>query len=120
MDLRTARLRKNMTQAELAQTVGVTVAMANFYESGKHLPRLAKRRRIEQILGPIDWLPRLANSQVTYDIVTSSCRGYYNLLTIKDPIDIKVIEDILKKHGAWLPNNDWLDEEETLWLKEQS
>ena len=108
-----------MTQAELAHEIGVTPVMACLYEGGKHLPRLPKRRRIEQILGPIDWTPHLANSQVTYDIITSSCRGYYTLLTIKDPIDIKVIEDILKKHGAWVPNNDWLDTEEILWMKEQ-
>lgn len=55
MDLKTARLRKNMTQAELALAVGVTVAMTNHYESGKHLPRPATKRKIEAFLGPIDW-----------------------------------------------------------------
>lgn len=55
MDLREARLKKNLTQAELAQKVGVTVAMANHYEKGKHLPRPGTKRKIEAFLGPIDW-----------------------------------------------------------------
>jgi transcriptional regulator with XRE-family HTH domain len=55
MDLKTARLRKNMTQAELAQVVGVTVAMTNHYENGKHLPRPGIKRKIEAFLGPVEW-----------------------------------------------------------------
>lgn len=56
MNLRTARLRKNMTQEELATEIGVTSVMISHYEQGNSIPRPAVRRRIDQFFGyTINW-----------------------------------------------------------------
>lgn len=55
MDLKEARAQKNMSQVELARAVGVTPVMVSRYENRHSLPQPSTRRRIEKILGPVDW-----------------------------------------------------------------
>ncbi len=55
MDLKTARLKKCLSQQELSQMIGRTVVQVSHYETGKSLPVPAIRRKIQDILGPIDW-----------------------------------------------------------------
>lgn len=55
-DLRTARRRQSYSQELLGDVIGLSqVSIANF-ESGRIVPRPEHRRRIEQVLGPIDWV----------------------------------------------------------------
>lgn len=55
--LKTARFRKNMTQAELAKLIKTHHSQISLYESGEQVPFPSKRRKIEQALGgaAIDW-----------------------------------------------------------------
>lgn len=49
--LREVRLRKFMTQPELAQRSGVGVVTISRIETGHHLPRLATIRKLAKALG---------------------------------------------------------------------
>lgn len=59
MDLKTARLQRNLSQEELARAINVTVVMVSRYENHHSLPQPATRRRIEKILGLVDWPERI-------------------------------------------------------------
>lgn len=55
MDLKTTRNRKNLSQVELAERIGVSEVQISRYENGHAMPRPAVRRRIEEALGPVSW-----------------------------------------------------------------
>jgi len=55
MNLKEARRSKNMSQVELAKKIGVTVLMISLYENNRSIPRPATRKKIEQVLGLVDW-----------------------------------------------------------------
>ena len=58
--MREARLRRMLTQAELARLAGTTEATVNRLENGLQKPRISTVRRIAEVLGVpaedlIDW-----------------------------------------------------------------
>lgn len=54
-DLRTARVSEGWTQADLAKAALCTNETISLIELGKVTPFASTRRRIEYILGKIDW-----------------------------------------------------------------
>ena len=64
--LRELRLRRYLSQAELAERVGVTEVTIHSWETGKRVPRLGNLRRLAEALGvkvetvgqAVDWPAR--------------------------------------------------------------
>ena len=56
MDLKEARIRANLTQEELCALVDMTPASISRIENGLAMPHPATRKKIEEVLGPVDWL----------------------------------------------------------------
>ncbi len=83
-NIRIARERKKMTQAELAEALGVTSASVSSYEKGGSVPSLPVIYKISSILGvSIDWLcgKNTENEPETYaDVI----RILISLLGLKD------------------------------------
>ena len=55
VDFKAARLRKNLSQTELAEMIGRTPVQVSNYETGKSVPVPQVRRKIQQVLGQVDW-----------------------------------------------------------------
>ena len=56
MDIKTARMKVNMSQAELAKRINVSQTMVNFLETGKEFPSTQIQRQINKILKTnVDW-----------------------------------------------------------------
>ncbi|PWN05643.1 helix-turn-helix domain-containing protein [Rhodohalobacter mucosus] len=53
--LRVARIKNGWSQEDLARVCGVTNMTISNIERGKTIPQEITRKRIESILGPIDW-----------------------------------------------------------------
>lgn len=53
--LNIARIRENWTQAQLANVCGVTTVTISNLERGVTRPQKSTKKKIESILGPIDW-----------------------------------------------------------------
>lgn len=51
--IKSARLREGLTQAALAEKVGVAQAAVSFWEAGHARPELATLQKLEQVLGPL-------------------------------------------------------------------
>ena len=51
-----ARQKANLSQAAIAAIAVTTPATLSMIENGKVLPRKTVRRRVESVLGEIDWL----------------------------------------------------------------
>lgn len=49
--IRELRVRKYLTQAEVAELVGVTEDAVASWESGRRLPRFRHRRKLAEVLG---------------------------------------------------------------------
>jgi len=62
MDLRTARKRQNLTQIRLAKLSGLSNVSISLYETGKTMPGVVAKEKIEKILNTkIDWLSGRGN-----------------------------------------------------------
>lgn len=55
MNLKTARLRANLSQADLAEKIGVSTVQISRYENGHAEPYPRTKRAIQEVLGFIQW-----------------------------------------------------------------
>ena len=55
-DLKTARKEKGLTQTELAKQSGMTQANINQLEKGDHSAKSGTKKKLEKVLGQIDWI----------------------------------------------------------------
>lgn len=53
--LKVARADRDLSQAELAEAADVSTATLSHIERGKVRPYESTRRKIEQVLGAVDW-----------------------------------------------------------------
>jgi transcriptional regulator with XRE-family HTH domain len=57
MLLKEARMRKGLTQDELAERAQTTQAVISYLENGRRIPSSATRAKVEAALGlPVDWI----------------------------------------------------------------
>lgn len=69
MDLRTKRRKLGLTQVKLAEQAECKQPMIAALEAGKYFPRNVTQRKIEAIIGPVDWIEtRLPNGFKIKDI----------------------------------------------------
>ena len=54
MNLKEKRIKKGMTQQEVADAVGITDMAVSYYESGQRIPKPAMAKRLGELLG-FDW-----------------------------------------------------------------
>ena len=54
MNLREKRIKKGMTQQEVADAVGITDMAVSYYESGQRIPKPAMAKKLGELLG-FDW-----------------------------------------------------------------
>lgn len=53
--LKIARIKNGWTQQDLANVCNATMVTISNLETGKHSPQEQTKRKIEIVLGPIDW-----------------------------------------------------------------
>ncbi len=61
--LKTVRKNSNLTQADVAGVMGLTQATIAELENGIRSPRERTRRKLEGLLGPIDWKQTLVGAE---------------------------------------------------------
>ena len=54
MNLKEKRIKKGMTQQEVADAVGITDMAVSYYESGQRIPKPAMAKKLGELLG-FDW-----------------------------------------------------------------
>lgn len=114
MDLRTARLRRNLTQEQAAELIGVTPLMISHYEMGNSIPRAEVRGRIDEIFGKIDWpnqerpLNDLEQARM-WDAISiaayrlESYEEAFELFRGESPGSIRRLTDLILKHNSVEP-----------------
>ena len=54
MNLKEKRIKKGMTQQEVADAIGITDMAVSYYESGQRIPKPAMAKKLGELLG-FDW-----------------------------------------------------------------
>lgn len=70
-DLRTARVRKKLSQQQLAYVAGITNVTISNIETGMTQPAPETREKIEKVLGPIDWSKTFDEAKVQRQIISN-------------------------------------------------
>ena len=118
-DLRTLRLRRYMTQRELADAVGVPYQTVQRWESGQSRPRPGNLRRLaealavtpEELLAP----PRFQDDPVTYTPAKNPPKSFEDLLGPPEITDDPTIDvdDFLVMLRRWREegaSRDWWED----------
>lgn len=64
--LHIARAFQNLSQKDLAEKAGVTAPTISYIEAGKVMPLAGTKRKIEQVLGKVDWLRTFDEGVINY------------------------------------------------------
>lgn len=72
--LKIARTRKNLKQSQVAEILDITVTTISLIESGHVTPQQRTRKKLEMLLGKIDWNATL------YDGIRINSNGKQSLI----------------------------------------
>lgn len=116
MDLKAARAKKGITQSELSRLTDISTVSLSRYEQGHSVPSPITRKRIESVIGPVEWTcDQLPLTQAEFDLIgaglvqfaknLNSFEQALELFTEKKPNDLRLLaRSILATQQKLCPN----------------